>query len=516
MKFKIVSLLLALCTAVGSMALPVTAQTARAAQIQEESSPQTLDNQSGAANVWENFQYQVLDDNTVEITRYTGSDNTLAIPEKIEDKQVTSIGAGAFQSCKTLKEITFPQGITAIGKGAFTDCENLENITLPQNLASIGNAAFMHCRSLKSVAVPEGVTAINDYTFSYCDNLESVSLPDSVTTIREAAFGQCPRLKDITIPKGVTSLPDYTFYYCESLERVNLPDSITYIGENAFAYCKSLDKLTLPDSLSNISFSAFAYCENLKDLIFSDNLETISEQAFTGCKNLKDIKLPEGLQRIGENAFAGCSKLKSITLPVSIKEIAKGSFSGCSRLKTVYYNGSKAKRKKIWIIGEGNTPLLQSVIHYASNGKSETFAPKKGSRLKSGSETYQVKTDVHTVAFVKTDSKKTTFTIPDSISVDGITYHVASVTKDAFRDNKKITKVTVKADITSIGKHAFNGCSKLGVVVIRSHSLSSVGADAFRGIRATATIKVPDGKQKTYQNLLKGKGLGSKVKIVAY
>ena len=514
MKFKFVSLLLALCTAAGSMVLPATAQTAWAAQA--EDSLQTQENNSGTVHEWENFQYQLLDDNTVEITRYTGSDDTLAIPGKIEDRQVTSIGANAFQACKTLREITIPQGITTIGKSAFTECENLESIALPQGLTSIGNAAFMQCRSLKTVAIPDGVTVLNDYTFSYCDNLESVSIPDSVTTIREAAFGQCLRLKNVTIPKGVTSLPDYVFYACESLERANLPDSITYIGENAFAYCKSLDMLTLPDSLSNIDFSAFAYCENLKDLVFANNLETIGEQAFNGCKSLKDLKLAEGLQRIGENAFAGCSKLKTITLPVSIKEIAKDAFANCSKLKTVYYNGSKAKRKKIRIIGEGNTPLLQSVIHYAGNGTSETFAPKKGARLKSGNGTYQVKTDVHTVAFVKTDSKETKFTVPAYISVDGITYDVASVTKDAFRNNKKITKVTIQADIESIGKNAFNGCSKLGVVVIRSQSLASVGADAFRGIRATATIKVPEGKQKTYQKLLSKKGLGSKVKIISY
>lgn len=513
MKFKFVSLLLALCTAAGSMALPAAAETTWAAQA--ESSQPDLETNGGAENVWEDFAYQVLDDQTIEITRYTGSDDILIIPEKIEERQISAIGAEAFRACKTLKEITLPQGMTSIGKSAFAECESLENITLPQGLTSIGNAAFLQCSSLKAVDLPDGVTAINDYTFGYCENLERVSIPESVTTIREAAFGQCLRLKTIAIPKGVTSLADYAFYHCESLERVEFSDNITYIGENAFAYCKSLDTLTLPDRLANIDFSAFARCESLKDLVFSENLETIGEQAFIGCKSLKDLKLPEGLQRIGEEAFANCSKLKSLALPVSVKEIAKGAFSGCSKLKTVEYNGSKTKRKKIWIIGEGNIPLLQSDLRYANNGKTETFAPKKGARITSGNETYQVKTDVNTVAFVKTNSKAAKFTVPDFISVDGITYKVASVTKDAFRNNKKITKVTIKAEITSLGKNAFRGCSNLGTIEIRSRSLSSVGADAFRGIQATATMKVPNGKQNAYQKLIKGKGIGSKVKVVS-
>ena len=49
---------------------------------------------------------------------------------------------------------------------------------------------------------------------------------------------------------------------------------------------------------------------------------------------------------------------------------------------------------------------------------------------------------------------------------------------------------------------------------VPSAKLKTVGKNAFKGIKATAKIKVPKSKEKSYKKLLKGKGQGSKVKIV--
>ncbi|MBO5524476.1 MAG: hypothetical protein J5986_12535, partial [Roseburia sp.] len=58
-----------------------------------------------------------------------------------------------------------------------------------------------------------------------------------------------------------------------------------------------------------------------------------------------------------------------------------------------------------------------------------------------------------------------------------------------------------------------SSCSKLGTITIKSTKLSSVGKNAFEGIKSTAKIKVPAKKLSAYKKLLKGKGQGSKVKI---
>ena len=66
---------------------------------------------------------------------------------------------------------------------------------------------------------------------------------------------------------------------------------------------------------------------------------------------------------------------------------------------------------------------------------------------------------------------------------------------------------------TPIGKKAFYNCKKLKKIVVKTSTLKKVGANAFKGINAKATIRVPKKKLAAYKKLLKEKGIGKKVKI---
>ena len=127
-------------------------------------------------------------------------------------------------------------------------------------------------------------------------------------------------------------------------------------------------------------------------------------------------------------------------------------------------------------------------------------------------------------------------TIPAGITVGGIAYKVTSIAANAFKNNKKLTSVTIPAGVTSIGKNAFAGCTALkkitipaGVttiganafkgdknlktITVRTTVLKKVGGGAFKGIHKKAVIKVPKKQKKAYQKLLKKKGQASTVKI---
>ena len=66
-----------------------------------------------------------------------------------------------------------------------------------------------------------------------------------------------------------------------------------------------------------------------------------------------------------------------------------------------------------------------------------------------------------------------------------------------------------------IGAKAFYKCSKLKTITVKTSKLTfkTVGANAFNGIYAKATIKVPKAKLKAYSTLLKKTGVGKKVTI---
>jgi len=136
-------------------------------------------------------------------------------------------------------------------------------------------------------------------------------------------------------------------------------------------------------------------------------------------------------------------------------------------------------------------------------------------KAKSGNATYKI-TSVKkkTATFCKfTNKKKTSYSVPTYVKIDGIKYNVTKIDAKAFRNNKKIKKITINKYVTSIGKQAFYGCKKLKTITIKTTKLKSVGKQALKGIYKKATIKVPKKKYKTYQKLLKGKGQKKTVKI---
>ena len=122
-----------------------------------------------------------------------------------------------------------------------------------------------------------------------------------------------------------------------------------------------------------------------------------------------------------------------------------------------------------------------------------------------------------TITYVKTDSKKATnVSVPDAITIDGQEYKVTEIADNAFKNNKKLKKVTIGKNITKIGKNAFSGCKNLKTVKINTVLLTkkSVGKNAFKGINEKAKVKVPKKMLKSYKNILKSRGIkGANQKI---
>ena len=110
---------------------------------------------------------------------------------------------------------------------------------------------------------------------------------------------------------------------------------------------------------------------------------------------------------------------------------------------------------------------------------------------------------------------KGTVKIPDSITVNHVTYKVTEIAANAFKNQKKIRKVVIPSGVSKIGKKAFYGCKNLKNITIKTTKLTKkrVGSKAFSGIHAKAVIKVPKSKKKAYTSLLKGKGQKKSVKI---
>ena len=153
-----------------------------------------------------------------------------------------------------------------------------------------------------------------------------------------------------------------------------------------------------------------------------------------------------------------------------------------------------------------------------TNNKKKPAA--KGTTLKdSKGATYKVtgaKVKNPTVTYVKPKKNVKKVSIPATITVKGIKYQVTAVSKDAFKNNKKVTQVTIDKNVKNIGKNAFYGCKNLKKITIKTTKLTkkTVGKNAFKGIHKKAAIKVPKKKLNAYKKLLKNAGISKSVKVV--
>ncbi len=120
-----------------------------------------------------------------------------------------------------------------------------------------------------------------------------------------------------------------------------------------------------------------------------------------------------------------------------------------------------------------------------------------------------------TVSFVK-PGKKTmkTVTVPNEAVYEGIKFRVTDIAKNAFKNNKKLTKVTVGTNVTAIGASAFMGAGRLKTIIIKGKTLKKVGKNALKGVNAKCKIKVPKKQLKSYEKKFKKKGQRSTVKVV--
>ena len=121
-----------------------------------------------------------------------------------------------------------------------------------------------------------------------------------------------------------------------------------------------------------------------------------------------------------------------------------------------------------------------------------------------------------TVQYVKPVKKNIiSVTIPSSIKLNGKRYKVTGIAANAFKNCKKLKKVTIGINVNSIGKRAFYGCSKLQTIKVKTSKLtgSRVGKQAFKGLNKKAVIKVPKKQLKAYKRLFRVKGVGKKVTI---
>ena len=244
-----------------------------------------------------NYTYVVYG-STAAITGYNGgkAKKSITIPDTLDGKTVTTIGADAFLGRDWLESISIPEGVTRIEDRAFADCSVLKTLNIPNSLTYAGENVLAGCTALKTCQVTDALApAETGGSISFVDLLgytveqlatytvlngeatltgvtDTTTVPTNgvipstlggypVTKIAAGAFANCPRINTLEIPECVKTIESGALSGCNKLVIKG------YVGSAAEQYARDNHLLFWDkDPVSLLRFSAFS-------ITVADNLQ---------------------------------------------------------------------------------------------------------------------------------------------------------------------------------------------------------------------------------------------------
>lgn len=326
---------------------------------------------------------------------------------------------------------------------------------------------------------------------------------------------------------GDTFVPDFKLYL------VMADDTKTAVEDISKAVCTGYDMSKAGTQTVTVSY---------KGLQASYDIKVVSITGLKVVPKVTEYKYGKALDKSGNAVYYVLSDGTEVALPT--KDLASVKYSGYSRYKTgtqtvtVSYKGYKTTYTvTVTKSGSGTTGTGGTTSGGTTTGKQDDTkkpgsgtttrdpakdpvkTPAAGTVLTVSTGSYKVtKADATAgeVAYYGPKNKKVTkITIPQTVTIDGITYKVTSIADKACQNCKKLKTVTIGSNIAKIGKSAFSGCKAIRTMTIKTTKLKakSIGAKAFKGITKKATFKVPKKQKKAYKKIICKKGAHKKAKF---
>ena len=270
-------------------------------------------------------------------------------------------------------------------------------------------------------------------------NIVATGGPDG--TKREA-FNNCRQLKTVKLNAKLETLGAYTFQYCYALEDINLGDcnKLSTIMTYALADCDHVRQLAIPRTVNTIGEWAFYSIDSLRTVTFAtgSQLTSIDKGAFRDCKMMEsfNIEACTQLKNFPEQMLYNCPSLKSLTVPALV----------------------------------------------------ETF----------GSNMLSYSNNIETITFLAPTVPESFYSSRSALTTVNIGPGVKTISKNAFRENAKMTKLNIDPDVSdlTIGYSAFYNCDGMETLSLPK-GVTTLEEWAFENIDSLRTVTFATGSQIT-------------------
>ena len=410
----------------------------------------------------------------------TGNNGVYAIPDDVETipaeifsgreltkiivpASVTNVMANGFATARYLTEVEFlaaPEGTEekalTIDEKAFEGCYRLENLILPARLMTM---------KLYDAKAADG--SYTQSVFKGCSHLANIEVRGNAAPDKERVYSA---QNGMLLSAGGKTLLYYPAGKTDTT--VVLPDSVTSIGDKAFYKNTKITTFAVPARLQNIGESAFEGCTGITTLTFEggegDADLRIEDRAFYGCWKIEALTLTENVRYLGESAFGDTRHITEVTVnsngSVTFKDGAFVSAYGGSSVKTLHIGKGLANVDISAVFGGTNAVLATVTVdkenNYYYEGSDGVIYDK---------HLNEEQVNVPTKILYYPMLKEGEYELPESITTIGA---------NVFVGRKKLTKVTIGANVTEIGNAAFKDCTALTEVVWKKPAASAEGVTA--------------------------------------
>ena len=464
----------------------------------------------------------------------------------------------AFIGCSKITEIDCEDSTKTISvgtnkyRGSFEGCTSLVSIVLP-NVVLLDNYTFRGCSSLETVTITT-IDRIGDMMFSGT-SLENLLLDYSKTEyVGIRAF---ENMKIESFDASGMEIAEYAFKGCSNLQTF-VTDENTILNTGALSgsgiqsltlYLDCPVKIQISNGTSNMSGIASwlcSECTELSQVILvkgSSQRLVVGEATFEGCTSLKTIQIPDGLEfvyldcksfadsgltsfvvesnRIFANrgSFQNSVDLTTVSLIAGSKIVLTGHlFANCTSLKTLNYSRDVGFEfiDLSAFVGCINFKVLEMNCRYIIDADLDAEINNPGTF---NPESYYIETvDLYgysgsydnlatllnypSIKRIVCTGENSSYLVEDSV-VYGIENGVPVCAVLCERSAKT---VMIKEGISTIGRHAFEGCNNLSKVAF-PQSITSID---YGGISGPVFLSIDGSPLELIPEVVSGRQFSSK------